>query len=45
MVRQGEFLQETKGGTELEHLLETAASEEPGETIVKPQAEVKGPEE
>lgn len=27
----------------MEHLLETAASEEPGETIVKPQAEVKGP--
>lgn len=42
MVRQGEFLQETKAGTEMEHLLETAASEEPEETIIKPQAEVQG---
>ena len=39
MVRQGEFLQETEEGTDMEHLLETAASEE---TIIKPEAPVQG---
>lgn len=42
MVRQGEFLQETKEGTDMEYLLETAASEEPEETITKPEAAVQG---
>lgn len=42
MVRQGEFLQETEEGTDVEHLLERAASEEPEETIIKPEAAVQG---